>query len=126
MKKDAFWGNPIRFNELIECSILEDGATVQSGGIGRAVVGGVFAGGIGAVVGAATRSSKPITRELAVRIITSNIQNSLYIVPIITCETNRETNAYKQKMEFAQKVYATITSIIYSNQIASTPIKEEN
>lgn len=35
MKKDTFLGNPIRFDELVECSILEDGATVQSGGIGR-------------------------------------------------------------------------------------------
>lgn len=29
------------FDELIECSIEEDGVTIESGGVGRAVVGGV-------------------------------------------------------------------------------------
>lgn len=116
MKKDTFLGNPIRFDELVECSILEDGATVQSGGIGRAVVGGVMAGGVGAIVGAATRGSKPITRELSVRIITSNTRKPLYVIPLITSETNRESSDYKRNSEFAQKIYATIVSIIHSNQ----------
>lgn len=116
MKKAELAGDCIGFDELVECSILEDGATVQSGGIGRAVVGGVVAGGVGAIVGATTRSSKPITRELSVRIVTSNIQNSLHIIPIITSEINRDTKSYKEMMNFAQEIYATLMSIIHSNQ----------
>ena len=68
---------------MIECSIEEDGVTIESGGVGRAVVGGVLAGGVGAVVGAATRSSKPTTLSLSVRLVTRNLDRPLYKILII-------------------------------------------
>lgn len=54
MFADLFRDNKtvFRFDEIIECSILEDGSTIQSGGVGRAVAGSIIAGGVGAVVGA--------------------------------------------------------------------------
>lgn len=103
-----------RFNEIIECTILEDGATIQSGGVGRAVVGGIVAGGVGAVVGANTRTSKAVTLSLSVRIITSNIQSPLYEIPIIQSQMKRNSDDYKLCMQFAQKVYATMVSITNS------------
>jgi len=84
------------FDELIECSIVEDGVAIESGGVGRAivggvlaggvgaVVGGVLAGGVGAVVGATTRSSKPTTLSLSVRIVARNFDKPLYTISIIT------------------------------------------
>lgn len=100
------------FDELIECSILEDGSTVQSGSAGRAIAGGIVAGGIGAVVGASAGKSKPITLSLSVRVVTTNIQNALYEIPIITYKTKRDSDTYKRKMQFAQEIYATLVSIM--------------
>lgn len=117
MTKNSLHGWLIRFDEVIECSILEDGATVQSGSLGRAIVGGAMAGGIGAVIGATTGAPKSFTRELSVRIVTSNMYAPLCIIPIITSEINRASADYKQKKEFAQRIYATIIGIIHSNQI---------
>lgn len=119
MKKAGFDMHTFQFNELLECSILEDGATVQSGGVGRAVVGGVLAGGVGAVVGATTRKSTAVTRNLSVRVVTSKLNSPLLTIPIITAETKRNSLEYREKMDFAQRVYATITSIIYKNQSKS-------
>lgn len=104
-----------KFSELIECSILEDGATIMSGGVGRAVVGGLVGGGIGAIVGATTRDSTPITLSLSVRIVTSNIQYPLQEIPIIGSSTNRGSNdEYKEKVQFAQEIYATIISVMHA------------
>lgn len=104
-----------KFSELIECSILEDGATIMSGGVGRAVVGSLIGGGIGAIVGATTRDSTPITLSLSVRIVTSNIQYPLQEIPIIGSSTNRGSNdEYKEKVQFAQEIYATVISIMHA------------
>lgn len=104
------------FNELVECSILEDGATICSGGVGRAITGAIIGGGVGAIVGASTRSSKNVTLSMSVRIITSKISQPLYEIPLITSETNRDSTEYKRKIAYAQEIYATITSIIAQNK----------
>lgn len=101
-----------RFNEIIECSILEDGAAVQTGGVGRAVAGGIIAGGVGAVVGASTRKTTPTIYSLSIRIVTTNIQCALYEIPIITSKTEKDTSSFREKYQFAQEVYAVVNSIM--------------
>ena len=100
------------FDDLIECSIEEDGVTIESGGVGRAIVGGVLAGGVGAVVGAATRSSKPTALSLSVRLVTRNLNNPLYIMSIIKEPINRDTPEYRYRKRLAEEIYATMISII--------------
>lgn len=102
----------IQFVDIIECEIIEDSNTIMKGGIGRAVVGGVLAGGVGAVVGANTRASQNVANSLKIRIITKNISRSLYTINIITAETQKDSKEYKEAMNFANEVYSTITSII--------------
>lgn len=108
--------NIFKFSEIVECSIMEDGTTIQSGGVGRAIVGGIVGGGVGAIVGAATRPSKPVILSLSVRIVTSNIQNPLHVIPIITSETKRSSDQYRQGIELANEIYATLVSIINTNK----------
>ena len=60
----------INFSDIIECQIIEDSNTVMNGGVGRAVVGGALAGGVGAIVGANTRATKNVINILQIRIIT--------------------------------------------------------
>lgn len=106
----------IKFTDIIECEIIEDSNTIMKGGVGRAVVGGVLAGGIGAVVGANTRASQNVTNSLQIRIVTKNINRSLYTINIITAETQKDSKEYKESMNFANDVYATITSIINNSE----------
>ena len=85
--------------------------TIESGGVGRAVVGGVLAGGVGAVVGAATRSSKPTTLSLSVRLVTRNLDRPLYKILIIKEATKRDTPEYRYRKRLAEQIYATMISI---------------
>ncbi|WP_159723138.1 SHOCT domain-containing protein [Enterococcus sp. CSURQ0835] len=52
--------NTYHFNELNSYELLENGSSVTSGGlgVGRAVVGGVMLGGVGAVLGGVTKKKK--------------------------------------------------------------------
>lgn len=45
----------IRYNQIVSYELIENGASIASGGLGRAAVGGLLFGGAGAVVGASTR-----------------------------------------------------------------------
>lgn len=104
----------INFDEIIGCDLIEDNTTVMQGGIGRAVVGGVLAGGIGAVVGAQTRKSSNIVEKLNVRILTNNIDEPICNICIIYTQTDRSSDVYKQKYSVAEKIYATVNAIINS------------
>lgn len=105
-----------KFSDIIECEIIEDSNTIMKGGVGRAVVGGALAGGVGAIVGSTTRSSKSVVNSLQIRIVTSNVRNSLFNINLISQETNKEDLEYKNAMEFANNVYATITAIMNKNE----------
>lgn len=52
--------NVYKFDDLNSYELLENGSSVMSGGlgIGRALVGGVLAGGVGAVLGGVTKKKK--------------------------------------------------------------------
>ena len=98
----------IRFSDIIKCEIDEDGAIIESGGVGRAIVGGVVAGGVGAVVGAVTRKSKSVCSSLNVHIFTSNVDNPQITIPLIRNETNRSDNKYKENHAKAENIYAVV------------------
>lgn len=106
----------IKFEDVIECEIIEDNTTIAKGGIGRALVGGVLAGGVGAIVGAGTRSTSNVTNNLAVRIITADIKNSLVMITLIETMTKRDTEMYKMCMNTAQEIYSTVISVIKANE----------
>lgn len=105
----------IKYSEILNCEILVDNATIQSGGLGRAVVGGIIAGGVGAIVGASTRKSDNVVNSLKIRIITANVYDALIEIPLIASTVNRTSSEYEKAEKFAQEVYATIYSILARN-----------
>lgn len=106
----------INFNEIIDVEILKDNSTVMKGGIGRAIVGGVLAGGVGAVVGANTRNSQDIIHSFQIRIITNNINNPLYTINLIYNEMRIDTPEYKEINETANEIYSLLYSIVDKNK----------
>ena len=107
--------NMLDFSDIVECEIMEDSKTIMKGGIGRAIVGGALAGGVGAIVASNTRKSNDVINNLHIRIITKNVSNSLHIINIIKSETKKYSPEYKIAINFANNVYATLTSIIKGN-----------
>lgn len=104
--------NILDFFDIIEVEIMENGSSVSKGGIGRAIVGGVLAGGVGAIVGASTSKQVSAINSLAVKIITKKAGNSLILLPLISTETKSDSVIYKSAINFAQALYAEILSAV--------------
>ncbi len=102
----------IPFSEILDCKIYEDSDV--SGGLGRAIVGGVLAGGVGAIVGATT--AKKHISSYKISIIRGNISSPQTSLVLIDEKVETESNHFKSALEFAQNVYASVCAIIANNQ----------
>ena len=116
----------IDFKDLIECTVIEDSSTIMKGGVGRAIAGGVIAGGVGAVVGSNTRKSQNVVSSLQLRIVTKNINSPLILINTISSTTDKNSLLYKYAMQFINNAYATLISIIDLNKNIDTPVTENN
>lgn len=102
----------LKFSEILSCETVQDNSTIMSGGVGRAIAGGILAGGAGAIVGATTRKSNDVVSDLRIKITTNNISDPLITIKLITSQIDKSSSLYKQCIEFAEEVQATIESII--------------
>jgi len=89
-------------DDIVCVELLEDDGQVSSGGVGRAVVGGVLFGGIGAVVGAGTAKSKPVCNSLKVKITMNDIDNPIVYINFIDSPVKKK---------------GTYTALIYDNAL---------
>lgn len=105
----------ILFEKIRQCELLEDNETIMKGGIGRAIVGGILAGGVGAIVGAATRKSQDVTNSLAIKIVIDSNLEPMLLFDLIFTQVQRSSNFYKDTYEKAQKVCSIIFNIIDKN-----------
>jgi hypothetical protein len=88
-KKRTLWAGKITnavvcdYSEIVNFELLEDGESIVSGGLGRALVGGVLLGGVGSIVGGVTgkKESKSICTNLKIKITVNDMANpAIYIV----------------------------------------------
>lgn len=100
----------IPYDKLLGYDIFEDSQSV--GGIKRAVVGGVLAGGVGAVIGAATQKQKVTSMSFV--LYQSGLENpqiSLTLIP------NKDyTSSINDARQFSIEAGALIKAIMDQNQ----------
>jgi len=95
----------IKLEDIVSFELLEDGDTVTKGGLGRAIVGGVLFGGVGAIVGGATgdRKTKSICNSLRLKVTVNDINNPNVYVDYIDYPTKTSDTIYKRSYEEAQE-----------------------
>ena len=103
----------INFDDIEDCKIIEN-SSIASGGIGRAIIGTAIAGGVGAIVGAATRGQDSEVWQLDIMIMKDDVLNPIKIISLISKERpiSKNMNIYNDLYSFANNFYATILSII--------------
>jgi len=110
----------IDFSNIIGCEIIEDNETIQKGGVGRAIVGGALAGGVGAIVGATTRRTIGVVNSLSIRILLNDILNPCFEIKVIDSEIKRDSFVYKELHQVLQEIYSTIMAIENDNKNETT------
>lgn len=99
------------YDQIVSFELLENGESVASGGIGRAALGGVLFGGVGAIVGASTRSYKSVCEELKIKVTVKGYKDPAFYIPLIALQTNKSSSDYKEKMEMAQNILSKLQLI---------------
>lgn len=121
---DGFLGAKVNskvhdFNEIIEYELLEDGESVTKGGLGRAVVGGVLLGGVGAIVGGVTgrKKTNSIINSLKIKITLNNSSDPVTYVNLIKTPVKSKSIIYKTANSEAHEILSILKIITENNNI---------
>jgi hypothetical protein len=111
------------YSDIMDYELLEDGTSVASGGVGRAIVGGALLGGVGAIVGGVTgkKKSKNICDTLKIKITINDVSNPTQYINFITSPMKKDGILYKTLYQNAQEC-ASILQIICDGQSKKQPI----
>lgn len=101
------------YSDIVDFELLEDGESVASGGLGRALAGGALFGGVGAIVGGVTgkRRSKEFCGSLKLKVTINDINNPVIYVSFIDSKTKKAGSFYKIISESAQECLSTFQLI---------------
>lgn len=103
-----------KYEDVISYELLEDGESITSGGLGRALVGGVLLGGTGAVVGGITgrKKTKREINEFKIKIVTRNKWFSEVNINLLSgFSVKTGSMLYNGYKESAQKILSEFTVI---------------
>jgi hypothetical protein len=98
----------IKMSEIVDVQVDCDGEV--QGGVGRAVVGGLLAGGVGAIVGAST-AKKQIT-YFDIMLTCRSISDPVLLFRLIKSPVSTSSEQYKQALDFSRKVSASIKALM--------------
>jgi hypothetical protein len=98
------------FSDILSCEVIEDGMTTykKTNTIGRAILGGVIAGGAGAIVGGLSGESKKNSeiKTLEFKIIFKDINNPDFKIKFF--DAWEETLGTKKSIKITDSVYGSI------------------
>ena len=116
------------YNQIVDFELLENGETVTKGGLGRAVVGGILFGGVGAVVGGVTasRRARGVCRSLKIKITFRNSPNLTEYINFIDTETMTDSSFYQIRYEDAQETLSALQLAVeqIENSVVAEPPTE--
>jgi hypothetical protein len=123
--KEDFSPSIYNFNEIVECSIKEDGDTVintvNQSFINRAIAGGVLFGGIGAVVGGLSGEKIGYAKiyKSTLSIVVNDLNNPIYEIHFLNSKTliDRDSEMYKDIYYEMNKWHKRISVILKRNEL---------
>lgn len=117
----------LRYDQIVDFELIEDGETITKGGLGAAVAGGFVAGMGGAVVGSVIgkKNTKPICTSLQIRISVKDYYKKTIFVKYIETATKCDSFTYKQIIEQARKAIGELQVAVASVSSQSTVMQKE-
>lgn len=103
------------YNDLIGYEVIEGDQTIQTkGGLGSSLVGGILAGGVGAVIGANVGKKKSAgkVKDIKIRVALNDINNNQIILSFLSTETKVGGFVHKSIMDDVQKIQSLLDYIL--------------
>ncbi|EGT5292704.1 DUF4428 domain-containing protein [Clostridioides difficile] len=107
------------YENIAEFELLEDGESVVSGGLGRAVVGGALFGATGAIVGGiiGKKTTRKVVNSFKIKITINNIDNPVEYIELINKKTKTNSSVYEKAYKDAHKILSTLSAITQSIKV---------
>ena len=120
------------FNDIMQSEIVIDGLTLvktsTTSTIGRALVGGVLTGGIGAVIGGVTgkKSHNEVVNSIDLKICINDSANPFYKIRFLDAECKKGDFTYKDGYEKAEKWHGIVSTFIKQSEVNLNKNKSES
>lgn len=112
----------IKYNQIVDFELLENGGSLAKGGVGRAVVGGMLFGSTGAIVGSTTRKQKKLCESLCIKLTLKDFEEPSYYINFIEKPVDVGSEYYKDVVKKAQDMMSKLQLIASS---MSAPVQED-
>lgn len=117
------------YDQVVDFELLEDGTTKVKGGLGRAAIGGLLFGGVGAIVGGITggKKTESVCDSLQIKITLRNSINQTVYLDFINCTTKTSSFSYKVAYSTAQDAMSALQLAIdmVDNAPAEQPVIQQ-
>ncbi|WP_270599548.1 DUF4428 domain-containing protein [Clostridium baratii] len=99
-----------KFTDIVSFELLVDETSVVSGGVGRAVAGGILFGGVGAIVGGSTgkKRSKNVVNSMKIKITVDDMQCPTVYIKILNSATKTDSFIYRSLEKSAQECLSVL------------------
>ena len=115
------------FDEIVDYDLYENNESISSGGLGRAVAGGLLLGGVGAIVGGVTgkKKTKSTCESMYLHISTTSYFFPSLMIPYITKEIKTKSNDYTKALSKAKETMSCLEGVFKVNEDSKGPQKVE-
>ncbi|MGJ0961047.1 SHOCT domain-containing protein [Faecalicoccus pleomorphus] len=115
------------FDEIVDYDLYENNESISSGGLGRAVAGGLLLGGAGAIVGGVTgrKKTKSTCNSMYLHISTTSFLFPSLMIPYITKEVKTKSNDYTKALSKAKETMSCLETVFKQNENSKEPQKVE-
>lgn len=106
------------YEDILNCELLEDDVNVTKGGLGSAIVGGMIAGDVGAIVGSVTGSKKTekgFIDTLKIRITVNDLTSPTAYIQLISRRAKTNSAFCQNAYRFADDILSALSIIINGN-----------
>lgn len=112
----------IKYNQIVDFELLENGGSLAKGGVGRALVGGILFGSTGAIVGSTTRKQKKLCESLCIKLTLKDYEEPSYYINFVEKPVDVGSEYYKDVVKKAQDMMSKLQLITSS---MSAPVQED-
>ena len=116
------------YNQIVDFELLEDGESITKGGVGRAIVGDLLFGPVGAVVGAVTggKKTRGICTSLQIKITFRDSARQTEYLNFIDTPIKTNSQIYKSAYQSAQEVLSALQLAVddVNKSFAGTPAQQ--
>lgn len=108
-------GKIFNFEDIIDCELLENNSTVTSTkSLGKAIAGGVLAGGVGAIIGGVTgkKVANGICNKLDIKITINDLKKPCIYAHLIQKPIKQKSSEYKRAYKQAQDILSLMQVVI--------------